>query len=101
MAAHPAEVLWDLHEPVRYPNGVKRIPKPIVGTAFFPGGYGLWNPKGQRPLPDFPVGGVMVLGHDFHSEAGYLESLRRGFESKTQPTWAALIKLLARAQIQP
>ena len=73
------------------------VPEQIRGRAFFPGGLGLWEPG--PPLPEFPVGGVMVLGHDFHSEAGYRESLRRGGEPATQPTWKSVLKLLENARI--
>src|SRR4051794_39404362 len=96
---NPAEVLWGSHQPERYPKGVERIPTPIVGTAFFPGGFGLWNPTGERPLPAFPTGGVMILGHDFHSEAGYRQSLERGFESPAQRTWSNLRAVLEAAKI--
>jgi hypothetical protein len=99
MAINPAEDLWNSHEPAEYPSGVGRIRKAIVGTSFFPGGYGLWNPKATRPLPAFPLGGVMILGHDFHSEAGYEESLRCGMESESQPTWENLTDVLSRAMI--
>ena len=77
------------------------VPTPIVGTAFFPGGYGLWNPHETFPLPAFPVGGVMVLGQDFHSEVGYQASLARGHESRTQPTWRNLLPLLKKSGIGP
>jgi uracil-DNA glycosylase len=80
---------------------VIRVPEPIIGTAFFPGGYGLWNPADSLPLPAFPVGGVMVLGHDFHSEAGYNASFARGHESSTQPTWRNLLPVLERSGISP
>jgi uracil-DNA glycosylase len=43
----------------------------------------------------------MILGHDFHSEAGYEESLRNGMESESQPTWENLTKVLRRAKISP
>lgn len=92
---HLSEVLWEEHAPpAGYPPGVLAVPAPIAGTSFFPGGYGLWNPEGVRPLPAFPLKGVMVLGHDFHSEAGYKASLARGCESSTQPTWRSLVALL-------
>jgi hypothetical protein len=100
MATNPAELLWAEHEPAAgYPRGVVPVPEPIRGTAFFPGGYGIWNPSASWPLPSFPIGGVMVLGHDFHSEAGYLASLKRGAESPKQPTWRNLTQLLDEAVI--
>lgn len=50
--------------PDTYPSGAIPVPEAIAGTAFFPGGHGLWMEEGA---PSFPVGGIMVLGHDFHS----------------------------------
>src|SRR5688572_28477068 len=98
---HVAVELWRRHHPRRYPRGVLRVPKPIPGLAFFPGGYGLWNAKKgtSAVLPPFPRRGVMVLGHDFHSESGYNSSLERGCESETQPTWLNLLKLLRAARV--
>ena len=97
---HPARALWTLHHPpADYPAGVVRVPEPIPGVAFFPGGYGLWGSTAGQPLPPFPVGGVMVLGHDFHSEAGYRESFKLGAERMTLPTWRSLTTLLAEVGI--
>ena len=93
---HPSKILWRQHHPPRgYPSGVVAVPQPIPGLAFFPGGYGLWGAVGGQPLPSFPVGGVMVLGHDFHSEEGYGASYRAGGEPLTLPTWNNLTKLFA------
>lgn len=39
------------------------------------------------------MGGIMVLGHDFHSEEGYRKSLLARHESMSQPTWRNLMKL--------
>ncbi len=47
-----------------------------------------------------PVGGVMVLGHDFYSEAGFRRFAKRG-ESTKGPTWRNLLALLARVGIGP
>jgi hypothetical protein len=99
---HPAELLWSHHHPRGgYPAGVLRILEPIPGTSFFPGGYGLWRPDPSHDLPAFPVNQVMVLGHDFHSETGYRESLKRGHEASTQPTWRDLLSFLKRVGITP
>lgn len=97
-----AEALWHRHHPrTGYPLGVLPVPRPIPGIAFFPGGYGLWRLNPADPLPTFPVGGTMVIGHDFHSDSGYKASLVRGREAATQPTWLNLLALLRRAEIQP
>ncbi len=99
---HPAEELWNELSAVEpYPEDVLAVPEPIVGTVFFPGGFGLWNPAATKPLPPMPRGGVMVLGQDFHSEQGYRESLRQGFESPTQPTWFWLTRLLTQGKVPP
>jgi hypothetical protein len=79
------------------PQGVQRVDEPIHGTAFFPGGHGLWRglePHG--PLPErFPENAVMVVGHNFDSVRGYRLSLERGIELVKNPTWAKLREYLA------
>lgn len=102
MSEHPSRQLWSVHEPPEgYPAGVLPVPAPIRGTAFFPGGFGLWNPEGSLSLPAFPEGETMILGHDFHSETGYRASLLRGAERLSQPTWRNLLALLHRVGIRP
>lgn len=83
-----------------YPPGVVEVPKPIAGTAFFPGGSGIWQGEGASSPPRDPVGGIMILGHDFHSEEGYERSLKLGGERLTDPTWRNLLHLLREAEIQ-
>jgi hypothetical protein len=97
---HPAIQLWSAHHPQNgYPDGVEPVPEPIPGLAFFPGGWGLWGAKPNVALPPMPVGGIMVLGHDFHSRSGYDESFRLGGERMTLPTWRNLLALLDEAGI--
>ena len=72
------------------------VPDAITGTAFFPGGHGLWMEEGEAP---FPVGGIMVLGHDFHSVVEYAGSLKRGKEDLNAPTWRNLRSLLNEAEV--
>lgn len=99
---HPAEDLWARHHPrAGYPTGVVGVPEPIPGLAFFPGGYGLWDTSAGRPLPPMPVGGVMVIGHDFHSVAGYEASRLAGGERLTLPTWGNLLRLFDAAGVPP
>jgi len=71
-----------------YPPGMLAIPRPIRGTAFFPGGSGLWGSAESSPAltSHRPI---MVLGHDFDSEAAYLDSYERGDETHG-PTWRNL-----------
>lgn len=102
MTDHPVRGLWQRHMPPKgYPAGVIAVREVIPFRAFFPGGYGLLAATPGEPLPDFPIGGVMVLGHDFHSEEGYEASVARGCESESQPTWRVLLKVLDRAGISP
>lgn len=97
---HPAQQLWAEHAyPGDCPLGVLPVPEAIRGTAFFPGGYGLFVSVSGGELPRFPFRGVMVLGHDFHSEAQYRRSLERNCESHSQPTWRNILGLLTQAAI--
>ena len=73
----------------------------ITGTAFFPGGAGLWGVTKDAELPSFPERGVMVLGHDFHSEDAFRQSLEKGTEVPGNPTWRNLLELLQDAEIKP
>ena len=83
-----------------YPPGVVAVPDQIQGTSFFPGGTGLWVPE-PRILPPMPVGGVMILGHDFHNEAGYKWSRENEQENLRSPTWLNLLRFLEKVPIAP
>jgi hypothetical protein len=85
-----------LPENEEYPDGVLPVPTAIQGTAFFPGGHGLWMEDGE---PTFPEGGIMVLGHDFHSVTEYVRSRERGKEDLNAPTWRNLRRLLTEAEV--
>ncbi len=99
---HPVEYLFAaLTQAAPYPKGVVPVPEQLPGTAFFPGGSGLWNPSGSNELPPFPFGKVMVLGHDFHSEIGYYHSLTKRGENLKGPTWRNLLQLLDNTGIKP
>jgi uracil-DNA glycosylase len=67
----------------------------MAGTAFFPGGDGLWKGNGniERTLP---IGGVLFLGSDFggnDSYDGYGEDEAKG------RTWRGLLELVDLAEI--
>ena len=79
------------------PAHVRPIPGRIEGMAFFPGGSGL--DLRDRAVAEFPVGGVMILGHNFDSEAGFQASFQRGAEDVKKGTWGALLRLLDKAGI--
>lgn len=98
--AHPVERLFAALPVVEpYPPGVVCVPNRLPGLAFFPGGAGLWGAAPGRALPPMPVGGVLILGHNFHCEAGFAQFLARGYESERGPTWRPLLDLLARVGI--
>lgn len=99
---HPVEHLFEGLKTVEpYPEGVVPVPERLPGTAFFPGGLGLWHPNPEEPPPPMPAGGVIVLGHDFYSEAGYRRFLANRGESTRGPTWRNLLALLARVGVGP
>lgn len=99
---HAIHYLFALHDQFgRYPNGVIRISKRIPGTAFFPGGFGLWNTQPDEPLPPIPVGGVMVVGHNFDSEVGFEHAFNHGGENLKGPTWRNLLAFLKQVEILP
>lgn len=91
---HPVERLFNLLTDLDYPDGLVAVPdEKIHGTAFFPGGYGLWRETRGGPLPPMPRGKVMVLGNNFDSECGFRRSLLAGDELHTR-TWQNLLRLL-------
>lgn len=99
---------------VRKTIGVKKM---IDGTAFFPGGSGLWNTPLKKALPcslqdfyDFfvnsepptmPIGKVMVLGNYFDTKAGYEESFENRGENLNCNTWRYLLEYLHRIDLRP
>jgi hypothetical protein len=101
---HPVQALFAALPAVEpFPEGVVRMTGRISGTAFFPGGAGLWDTDATRPLPPMPTNGVMILGHDFHSQAAFEKSIRKGGEvqidsvgaaSSTVPSWTNLFRML-------
>jgi hypothetical protein len=101
MDDNPAEQLWrKMRSAVSpFPKGVEDVPEPIPGTAFFPGGYGLWLEENVR-VP-FPTGQIMVVGQDFNSKKAYDAAWRRGTEVKTSATWRTLQKVLVGSDIFP
>ena len=74
----------------------------IPGTAFFPGGSGLWRglePRG--PLPDlFPDAPVMFVGHNFDSIRAFDKSFANGGEAGWE-FWRRLLEILAGASLKP
>ena len=98
---HPVDALYALLDAFEtYPANVVRMRAYLRGTEFFPGASGLWNAVRGQPMPPFPVGGVMVLGHNFDSEASYERNLARlaaGEQPSLGPTWRNMRTLFGRA----
>ncbi len=97
---HPVECLFDRLSDIEYPKGVVPVPEMVSGTAFFPGGAGLWREPPADTLPPMPFGKVMVLGHNFGKEGDYLRARRVGHERNTD-TWRGLLRLLDNVGIRP
>jgi uracil-DNA glycosylase len=74
----------------------------IPGTAFFPGGSGLWRGLETRgPLPDlFPDAPVMIVGHNFDSIHAFEKSFDNGGEAGGE-FWRRLLGILAGASLRP
>src|SRR5207249_1752425 len=66
---------------------------------FFPGGAGLSEVIPGQPLPQFPTGGVMILGHNYYSVEGFREQLELGKADDQYPTARNLFRILADAGI--
>ena len=96
---HPVEYLFDSLNDIDYPDKLIPATERISGTAFFPGGFGLWRQDGGA-LPPMPCGGVMVLGQDFGTSRDFRRALRVGNELHT-PTWRNLLRLLEGAAVSP
>lgn len=102
-ADHPSLVLFrhmntGTNRVTPYPAGVVTVPEQIEDTSFFPGGSGLWC-QGMSEAPTFPLGGVMILGHDFHSEEGYEWAKENVAANLETPTWRHLQPLLKTSEV--
>lgn len=99
---HPIDYLFSKLPSVEpYPAGVCAVNGHVAGIGFFPGGDGLWKEAMASIRLPMPVGEIMILGHNFDSEAGFRKSVERGSESLQAPTWRNLLNLLQTARIQP
>jgi hypothetical protein len=85
--------LWvEMNETFRtcYPPGVVPVPEPLAGTAFFPGGFGLYA---ECP-PD-----IMIVGQDFNTIATYEKARHHGSEFDTSTTWRNMKAIFPRLGI--
>lgn len=93
-----SEKLWSeyIHFEFTYPdNKILPIRKKIGGTAFFPGGEGLWEKS------DVEID-VLVLGQDFGTKAYYDKILADETVKDTDcPTWINMLALFNKVGIKP
>jgi hypothetical protein len=71
-----------------YNDQAIKVRKRIDGTAFFPGGVGLWRGRcknGRMPV-HFPKAPVMLLAHNFDAELMFEDSVCRGIEKMDEGT---------------
>ena len=86
-----------------YDDQAIKIEKRIDGTAFFPGGVGLWRgllKNGPMP-PHFPKNPVMMLAHNFDAQLLFDASVDRGIEKMDEGTWRGMREYLAGAELSP
>lgn len=84
-----------------YGPGAVKVHRRVDGTAFFPGGIGLWRglqPHGDAPS-NFPRCPIMILGHNFDKVAGLEASWVRGVEVMGGATWLILRRYLETAKV--
>jgi uracil-DNA glycosylase len=81
-----------------YPPGIVPVKQLIAGTAFFPGGNGLWSAQNDGCFADFPFGGIMILGHDFGTLDSQRKSLELGHERECS-TWKNMMPFLESAGV--
>lgn len=81
-----------------YPEGIEPFPAILNGQGFFPGGDGLWHKKDklkEQSSVVFPLNGIMFLGNDFGSLAGF----KKLNQHENPPTWWRLRQRLDLADI--
>jgi hypothetical protein len=84
-----------------YGPGAVKVHRRVDGTAFFPGGTGLWRglePQGAAPS-HFPRSPIMILGHNFDKVAGLEASCVRRVEVMGGATWLILLRYLETAKV--
>ena len=98
---HAIEELFELLDQFgSYPNGVIQIPGRLDGTAFFPGGWGLWNTQPHELPPPVPIGGSLVLqGIILIAKPFHQRSLHHAGENLKSATWRTLLAFLKQVGI--
>ena len=75
-----------LNQIVEWPPELDRVTKMVTGTAFFPGGQGLWESKSESESePQFPD--IMVVAQDFSTTAEHRAMLEGRACDLDSATW--------------
>jgi hypothetical protein len=78
-----------------YPPGVIPVPEYLRGTAFF-FAAGLVVTESDGPLPPFPFGGVMFVGHNLDCESAFrrrsVAGTAHGGPDRPMLTWRNLAR---------
>lgn len=98
---HPSHELFELVQQIdAFPNGVTSIPKQLQGSSFFTAGVGLLVDKCSTQLPKFPVGGIMILAHDWGTVRDFELYEKEDEERLTNPTWRNMLPFFERVGIR-
>jgi uracil-DNA glycosylase len=90
-----SDMLFERHKEVKpYPDSVSPIREMVKGTAFFPGGRGIWLEEETDVFPS-----ILVLGQDFSTLDEYLKMLHGKSSDLNCPTWKNIIRLFEQAEI--
>jgi hypothetical protein len=83
-----------------YPDDVKPIKQRLKGTAFFPGGDGIYKEGNFKHKDHYPI---MVVGQDYDNEYNFhkvFESPTQSELSNSNKTWFNLKKILGEEVLQ-
>jgi hypothetical protein len=90
-----------------YPPDVTPVPELLPGTAAFAASAGLYRPHHAHDLPAFPLGGLMIVGHNLDSVDAYekrrVSGISHGDAVPGHPpmsTWRNLYKMLDGAGVE-
>ena len=99
---HPSHELFEQAKKIKsLPNGVAPLTQQLQGTSFFPAGIGLYCEDCNDRPPKFPIGGIMVLAHDWGTLGDFDRYSSKDSESLGNPTWRNMLAFLQRAGIDP
>lgn len=103
---HERWVEWSNIEPPAWPHGdgpAVRVPAPLRGPAFFPGGYGLTDPPSPSDPDTCLRRPVMVVAHNFGTAEYHRGLLERGVGEdidRNNETWGGMNRRLDAAGVK-